>query len=127
MCLVPGTATAEHPAADAQGEFFAGLGVDGERQEEMAGMRRMMGAAGTAIVFDTRIYHTALPNTSARPRDSLFFSFSSFWHKQTTMLSDTLRALDRRGEITSPLERQVLGLELPGSIHWEPAAPQARM
>ena len=30
-------------------------------------------------------------------------------------LSDTVRALDRRGEITSPLERQVLGLELPSS------------
>ena len=127
MCLVPGTATAEHPTADAQGEFFAGLGVDGERQEEMAGMRRMTGAAGTAIVFDTRVYHTALPNnTAARPRDSIFFSFSSFWQKQTTMLSETVRALDRRGEITSPLERQVLGLELPGSIHWE-GTPQARM
>lgn len=123
MCLVPGTAMAEPPTADGQAAFFAGLGVGGKRQEEMAGMRRMTGVAGTAIVFDSRIYHCALPNNSSSPRDSIFFSFSSFWQKQTTMLSDTVRELDQRGEIVSPLERQILGLELHGSIHWEPATP----
>ena len=32
-----------------------------------------------------------------------------------------VRGMDERGELTTALERQLLGLELPGSIHWEPA------
>jgi hypothetical protein len=39
------------------------------------------------------------------------------------LLGRAVRGMDERGELTTALERQLLGLELPGSIHWEPAAP----
>lgn len=62
---------------------------------------------------------------SCGARSSIFFSFVPFWFKGVTKLEEAVRAMDARGELTVALERQVLGLELPGSIHWEPKPPSA--
>ena len=80
----------------------------------------MLCRAGTAVVFDTRIRHTGMANTSEVRRDSIFFSYVPFWCKRVTALESAVRCMDESGMLLEPLERQVLGLELPGSIHWEP-------
>jgi hypothetical protein len=77
-------------------------------------------AAGTAVIFDTRIRHAAMANSSDSSRWSLFLQYTPFWLKQTAAFEARVRGMDERGELPLPLERQILGLELAGSIHWEP-------
>eukprot|EP01050_Picozoa_sp_SAG11_P004980 SAG11_NODE_334_length_10569_cov_9.662082_1_plen_386_part_10 len=82
----------------------------GTRQEEMPHMLRFDRRAGTAVVFDTHTWHTALANTAAVARDSIFLEYTPFWHRQTTPVAGWARRLDAAGRAGSPLRRQLLGL-----------------
>ena len=67
--------------------------------------------AGTVVIFDTHLHHTALANTSGRNRDSIFLSFTPFWCKQTGNVARISRQLNAAGRLDTPLRRQLLGLQ----------------
>ena len=69
----------------------------------------MTAKAGTAVIFDTRLWHTAMTNVSANPRVCLIYNYVPFWFKQYAGTIEQAQRLDER--VTDPMRRQLLGLE----------------
>lgn len=67
--------------------------------------------AGSAIIFDERTLHTALPNVSGIDRCTLTTRYAPFWVKQTGMVQSCAATLDTRGCLDTPVLRQLLGVE----------------
>ena len=84
-------------------------------EDDMPGMVKMTHKAGTIVVFDTTVWHTATANTSGVDRNSFFISFTPFWCRQTTKVAEMARILDAEGRATEPLRRQLLGLQDPAT------------
>ena len=80
-----------------------------ETPEEMPGHVKMTAKAGTAVIFDTRLWHTAMTNVSANPRVCLIYNYVPFWFKQYAGTIEQAQRLDER--VTDPMRRQLLGLE----------------
>ena len=106
--LVPGSHTGD--AGPPPG--FAGFSTDGVAQEEMPGAVRVVRKAGDALLFDTRSWHTALPNTSGHSRDNIILNYCPFWHKRFGDMIAGVDRLDAQGKLKDPMRRQLLGLEL---------------
>eukprot|EP01052_Picozoa_sp_SAG31_P031635 SAG31_NODE_3372_length_4351_cov_4.835842_2_plen_101_part_00 len=65
------------------------------------------------LLFDTRIWHTALPNTSGATRDNVILNYCPFWHKTFGDLQAGASRLAAAGKLDGqPFRRQLLGLEL---------------
>lgn len=75
--------------------------------EQMPGHRRMSHPAGTAWLFNGRLYHAALPNRTATPRRVVIFNYGHFWMKvwQGYEPSERLKCAAR-----TPARRQLLGI-----------------
>jgi len=73
--------------------------------ESMPGHVRMTVTAGTAYLFNGRIYHAALPNRGRQTRRVLIFNYGHVWMKpwQGYEPSDRLRA-----GATTPVRKQLL-------------------
>jgi ectoine hydroxylase-related dioxygenase (phytanoyl-CoA dioxygenase family) len=74
---------------------------------EMPGHVRMAYPAGTAWLFNGRVYHSALPNESDRARRVLIYNYGHFWMKQWQGYEPSER-LGR--EAATPVRRQLLGI-----------------
>ena len=84
--------------------------------------------AGTAVVFDSSIWHTSLPNTSSQDRRTTLTAYRSSvasgnsrgWPTGTTQVDpgsltlEALRRLDFEGKLSKP-RRVLLGLPIEGS------------
>jgi ectoine hydroxylase-related dioxygenase (phytanoyl-CoA dioxygenase family) len=71
--------------------------------------------AGDAVLFNTHLLHMALDNTSPKTRKSLIYAYSHFWLKNyaNAVPSD----LDRLA--TTPLRKQLFGIETPGIAYFD--------
>ena len=67
--------------------------------------------AGSAIIFDERILHSALPNVNGADRCTITTRYAPFWVKQTGMVQNCAATLDARGQLNTPMLRQLLGVE----------------
>ena len=70
---------------------------------------KMTAKAGTAVIFDTRLWHTAMANSSKNARVCLIYNYAPFWFKQYGSTIEQAGRLDPRME--DPVRRQLLGLE----------------
>lgn len=70
-------------------------------------------AAGDAILFERRVWHTRKPNTSKTTRQVLFFDFAPRWMEPKCPMADP-------SMFSVPLERQLFGNDL----GWETFAPK---
>ncbi|MDP6037257.1 MAG: phytanoyl-CoA dioxygenase family protein, partial [Candidatus Latescibacteria bacterium] len=77
--------------------------------EEMPGHIKMTAKAGTAVIFDTRLWHTAMTNTSQSSRICLIYNYAPFWFKQYASTIEQALRLDEK--VSDPMDRQLLGLE----------------
>jgi hypothetical protein len=67
--------------------------------------------AGTAVVFDTAVWHTALDNTSSRARQSVILGYNTVVPRRCTgeLISPRmLEALEAAGRLQSPTRRRLL-------------------
>jgi phytanoyl-CoA hydroxylase len=71
--------------------------------------------AGDCVLFNTHVLHMAHDNTSPIPRKSLIYAFSHFWVKNHA--NGVPRDLDRVA--TTPLRRQLFGVETPGVSYFD--------
>ena len=63
------------------------------------------------LVFVCSTWHTAMDNTTPRPRESLIIMFSPFWRKGGLEASGR-RVEAKLGKKLEPMLRQMVGLEM---------------
>lgn len=71
---------------------------------------QMSGAAGTAYLFNGRIWHAAVPNTGATPRRALIYNYGHFWMKQWDGYAPGERLLSDARASGDPVRMQLLGI-----------------
>jgi phytanoyl-CoA hydroxylase len=78
-----------------------------ENPAEMPGHAKMAFPAGTAWLFNGRMFHAALNNDSDQPRRMLIYNYGHFWMKiwQGYEPSEALKA-----KATTPVMKQLLGI-----------------
>jgi phytanoyl-CoA hydroxylase len=78
-----------------------------ENPAEMPGHVKMAFPAGTAWMFNGRMFHAALNNDSDQPRRMLIYNYGHFWMKtwQGYEPSEALKA-----KATTPVMKQLLGI-----------------
>jgi ectoine hydroxylase len=93
-----------------------------ERPEDGSAMPQeaepMLVQAGTAVIFDRRLWHARGDNTSDRVRKALFYAYTYRWIRQRDELGLDATTL-------SPLRRQLLGHATGAIGHWIPTEEDA--
>ncbi len=77
---------------------------------DMPGHVKLVGQAGTALIWHATIWHTAMDNVGTRARRMLLFNYAHYGMKQYEPCVPTPE-LAGRARQRSPLCRQLLGLE----------------
>jgi ectoine hydroxylase len=75
-------------------------------------------AAGTAVVFDRRLWHARGDNVSEVTRKALFYAYTYRWIRPR----DELRLDPELLEAATPMRRQLLGAGTSAIGHWIPTA-----
>ncbi len=81
-------------------------------QRDMPGMVLAEVKAGSAFLFNTRLWHTTLPNTGKRDRWVVLTLYCPFYQKQPGVTLEAAVALEATGQLDTPERRQLFGLEL---------------
>lgn len=81
-----------------------------ETLEDMPNHVKATGRAGTAIIWNASIWHTAMDHTGTKPRRMLLYNYAHFGMKQYAPCVPTPE-LAAHTQAGSPLCRQLLGLE----------------
>jgi len=80
-------------------------------QRDMPGMVAAEVKAGSAFLFNTRLWHTTLPNTGDRDRWAVLTLYCPFYQKQPGVTVEAAVALEASGQLNTPIRRQLFGLE----------------
>ncbi len=80
-------------------------------QRDMPGMVAATAKAGSAFLFNTRLWHTTLPNTGTRDRWCVLTLYCPFYQKQPGVTVEAAVALEATGQLNTPQRRQLFGLE----------------
>ena len=80
-------------------------------QHDMPGMIAAEVKAGSAFLFNTRLWHTTLPNTGDRDRWAVLTLYCPFYQKQPGVTVEAAVALEAAGQLDTPMRRQLFGLE----------------
>ena len=78
--------------------------------KQMPGSIQMTGKAGTAYLFNGRVYHCAVNNDSAFPRKVLIYNYGHFWMKMWQGYEPSQRLLDDAVASGDPVKKQLLGI-----------------
>lgn len=101
FCVVPGSHLLGRP------RFRPG--------EQPDGARELCGAAGDAVLFDRRLWHSASGNRSTATRRMLFYGYSHRWLRPKSRMD--LAALAERCD---PVRRQLLGHATSANGYFDP-------
>ncbi len=80
------------------------------------GARPLFVRAGTAVIFDRRLWHARGDNTSTATRKALFYAYTYRWIRDRDELGLDARVLAR----CDPVRRQLLGAGTSAIGHWIP-------
>ena len=111
---VPGSHRFQHRP---DSSLYKGMGGGKEQthkvrhQREMPGMIPVEATAGSIFLFDTRLWHTALPNIANKERWTVITLYCPFYMKQPGPTVEAAMGLDAAGALCSPERRQLFGLE----------------
>lgn len=78
--------------------------------KEMPGSIQMTGKAGTAYLFNGRVYHCAVNNDSASPRKVLIYNYGHFWMKMWSGYEPSPRLREEAMASGDPVRKQLLGI-----------------
>ena len=112
---VPGSHLWEH---EPDHLAFKGMGGGADQatkvrdQRDMPDMVAAEAKAGSAFLFNTRLWHTTLPNTGDRDRWCVLTLYCPFYQKQPGVTIEAAVALEAAGQLNTPERRQLFGLEL---------------
>jgi ectoine hydroxylase-related dioxygenase (phytanoyl-CoA dioxygenase family) len=94
---------------------FAFPAVDDPKQ--MPGAVQMTGRAGTAYLFNGRVYHCAVNNESDHTRRVLIYNYGHLWMKVWPLYEPSERLLQEARASGDPVRMQLLGIGHPYSAH----------
>ena len=100
--------TAMVPGSHRFPEGFQFPSVD--QPTDMPGSVQMTGKAGTAYLFNGRVYHCAVNNDSDQARRVLIFNYGHFWMKIWSGYEPSQRLLDAAIASNDPIRMQLLGI-----------------
>ena len=87
-----------------------------------SGATPLLVSAGTAVIFDRRLWHARGDNTSARTRKALFLGYTYRWIRAR----DHLQGIDGRFlDTLDPVRRQLLGGSATTFSYWFPTEEDA--
>ena len=74
--------------------------------------RTFVGNAGDAVLFDTKMWHSVLPNLSGALREYFIIRYSPFTMRQAGLLTQPIGRLQARGGLddATPMLRSLLGV-----------------
>ena len=78
--------------------------------KNMPGAVQMRGAAGTAYLFNGRVYHAAVNNDSDRPRKVLIYNYGHHWMKIWPGYEPSQKLQDWATQTGDPVKMQLLGM-----------------
>ncbi|RYG42703.1 hypothetical protein EON79_18365 [bacterium] len=81
-----------------------------DNPKDMPGAIQMRGKAGTAYMFNGRVYHAAVNNDSDRPRKVLIYNYGHFWMKMWSGYEPSERLLAEAMASGDPVRKQLLGI-----------------
>lgn len=94
---------------------YKGMGGGTRQQNKMRDQRDMPGMvaaevkAGSAFLFDTRLWHTTLPNTGDSERWCILTLYCPFYQKQPGVTVEAAQALNAAGKLSTPERQQIYG------------------
>lgn len=78
--------------------------------KDMPGAVQMSGKAGTAYLFNGRVYHAAVNNNSDNPRKVLIYNYGHHWMKIWPGYEPSLALLEWARDQGDPVKMQLLGM-----------------
>ena len=78
--------------------------------KDMPGAIQMTGKAGTAYMFNGRVYHCAVNNESEHARRVLIYNYGHFWMKMWAGYEPSSRLIAQAMDRKNPIEMQLLGI-----------------
>jgi len=88
-----------------------------ERLEDMPGMKKITAPAGTAVIWNVALWHTATANTSHKDRRILVYGYTHFWIKQWEDRTPPQKLVEWAD---TPLRRQLMGIHaVQGRAAWD--------
>ena len=81
-----------------------------EDPKQMPGAIQMTGKAGTAYLFNGRVFHCAVNNESDHARRVLIYNYGHFWMKMWQGYEPSQRLLDAAIASGDPVRKQLLGI-----------------
>ncbi len=88
-----------------------------ETLEEMPGLKKMVGPAGSVLIWDVTLWHTGTANTSDRDRRLLIYGYMPFWVKKWESQTPPEAVLDWAN---TPQRRQLMGIHaVQGRASWD--------
>jgi len=88
-----------------------------ETLEEMPGLKKMIGPAGSVLIWDVTLWHTGTANTSDRDRRLLIYGYMPFWVKKWESQTPPQSVLDWAN---TPHRRELLGIHaVHGRASWD--------
>ena len=78
-----------------------------ENLTDMPGCTKMIGSAGSAVIWDVTCWHTGLANVSSRDRRLVIYGYMPFWVKKWEDRGPSEAILDWAN---TPIRRQMMGI-----------------
>lgn len=89
----------------------------GDTLEDMPGLKKITGPAGSVIVWNVLCWHTGLANTSPRDRRIVIYGYQPFWVKKWGHEPPPARIV---GWANTPARRQFMGIHaMEGRASWD--------
>jgi ectoine hydroxylase-related dioxygenase (phytanoyl-CoA dioxygenase family) len=79
----------------------------------MPGSVQMTGKAGTAYLFNGRVFHAAVNNDSDHPRKVLIYNYGHLWMKVWPQYEPSAKLIEEAKASNDPVRMQLLGLGHP--------------
>ena len=88
-----------------------------DRLEAMPAMKKLGAPAGTAVIWNVALWHTATANTANRDRKMLAYGYTHFWVKQW---EDRTPPEEIIAWADTPQKRQLMGIHaVQGRAAWD--------
>ncbi|MEZ4728804.1 MAG: phytanoyl-CoA dioxygenase family protein [Caldilineaceae bacterium] len=88
-----------------------------ETLEEMPGLKKMVGPAGSVLIWDVTLWHTGTANTSDKDRRLLIYGYMPFWVKKWESQHPPQTVVDWAD---TPRRRQLVGIHaVHGRASWD--------
>jgi ectoine hydroxylase len=89
----------------------------GAQLEDMPEMKKLTAPAGTAVIWNVALWHTATANTSASDRQMIVYGYTHFWVKQWEDRTPPPEIVDWAD---TPQKRQLMGIHaVQGRAAWD--------